>query len=124
MRRIIQNSVITAVAVALLFWLVWLYDTALRDPRFFDGWILFAGMVVQVLFNVRKKLPMLPLGRASLWMQVHIYTGYVMVALFLLHTDMTLPDTAMEWALWSLFVTRRAERHDRRLSVARDPGAP
>ena len=104
MRRIVINSVIAAAVIALFYWLVWLYDTALRDARFFDGWLLFTGMVMQMLFNIRKKLPMLPLGQASIWMQAHIYTGYVMIALFLLHTDLTLPDSAIEWALWSLFV--------------------
>jgi len=104
MRRIVINTVLTAALIALCYWLVWLYDTALRDARFFDGWVLFVGMVAQLLFNIRKKLPMLPLGRASTWMQLHIYTGYFMIAVFLLHTDLTLPDTAIEWALWIFFV--------------------
>lgn len=104
MRRLVFNTVLTAAAIALFFWLVWLYDTALRDPHYFDGWLLLAGMTFQVLFNIRKKLPMLPLGRASAWMQMHIYTGYFLIALFLLHTDFSFPDTAFEWALWAFFV--------------------
>ena len=103
MRYSLQNAVLTATAITVLFWLDRLYDSALRDPRFFDGWILFAGMSVQLLFHFRKKRPMLPLGRASMWLKFHIYVGYFVIASFLLHTDFSWPDSLFEWALWSLF---------------------
>lgn len=104
MRYSFQNVALTAAAIVILFWLDWLYDSALRDPRFFDGWILFSGIIAQLLFHIRKKLPMLPLGRAATWLKSHIYVGYFVVATFLLHTNFSWPDSLFEWALWSLFV--------------------
>ncbi|GBF26703.1 hypothetical protein MnTg02_01744 [bacterium MnTg02] len=104
MRRIIRNSAITAIALVFLYWLIWLYDAGLRDPRFFDGWILFCGMGAQLLFTLRKKLPHLPLGRATAWMQTHIYIGYAVIVVFGFHTGISLPDGLLEWVLWLLFV--------------------
>lgn len=94
----------TVAAILVLYAIGWLYGTTLRDARFLDGWILCTGMVLLVLFNVRKKLPMLPLGRAATWMQFHLYIGYFVVAAFLLHTGFSLPGAPLEWALWALFV--------------------
>lgn len=105
MRRIVRNSVITAIALTLLSWLVWLYETGLRDPRYFDGWVLAACIVLLALFNARKKLPMLPVGRAATWMQLHIYAGWFALGAFVLHTGPSLPEAALEWGLWTVFVT-------------------
>jgi hypothetical protein len=104
MRRIFRNSLMMTITVLVLIGIDWLYGTALRDTRFFDGWVLFAGILFLVLFNARKKLPMLPLGRAAVWLQFHLYVGYFVVAAFLLHTRFTLPGGMLDWALWSLFV--------------------
>ncbi|MDH3740301.1 MAG: hypothetical protein OER56_01775 [Hyphomicrobiales bacterium] len=101
--RIARNGAVAAIVVAGLYGLVWLYDTSLRDPRYFDGWLLFAGMALQILFSLRRKFPRLAVGQVTVWMQVHIYCGYTVVAVFLLHTQLRLPDAGIEWALWSLF---------------------
>lgn len=104
MRPIFRHSAIIAIAVVFLYWLIWLYETALRDPRYFDGWLLCFGMISQLFFHVRKKLANLPLGRATAWMKAHIYVGYVVIALFGFHTSLSLPDGSLEWALWLFFV--------------------
>ncbi len=92
------------IAAGVLYWLDWVFGTSFRDPRFLSGWVLFAGMVVLVLYNIRKKLPMLRLGRAAIWMQLHLYVGYFVVLAFILHTTYSLPETLFEWGLWVLFV--------------------
>lgn len=105
MRRIVRNSLLAAIVLVILYWLVWLYETGFRDPRFFDGWVLAASIIVLALFNVRKKLAMLPLGRAAAWMQIHIYLGWIVVGTFALHTEASMPDAPLEWALWLSFLT-------------------
>ncbi|MEM8743140.1 MAG: hypothetical protein AAGF14_00740 [Pseudomonadota bacterium] len=105
MRQLIRNVAITIVAIAALFWFVGQYETALRDPRFLDGWILAAGMLAQLAYHVRKQLPALTLGRAASWLKLHVYAGYFVVAAFLVHTSFSLPETSFEWVLWILFVT-------------------
>ncbi len=102
--RVFQNSTIALIAAGALFGTVWLYDTALRDPRTFDGWVLLGAIAFQIFFSWRRKFAKLPLGRVTTWMQAHIYCGYFVIAMFALHTQFTLPDTGFEWALWLLFV--------------------
>lgn len=104
MRRILRNVLITALAAALLYGFDWVVDASFRDARYFSGWVLLSAMVFLVLYNVRKKLPMLRLGRAARWMQAHLYVGYFVVAAFALHTEFSMPDTAFEWGLWLAFV--------------------
>ena len=100
---IVRNSVITAIVIAAVYWLIGFYGNALRDPRFLDGWILTAAMLVQLLFHIRKKLPASPLGRAATWLKMHVYLGYVVIAVFLFHTSFSMPETSLEWALWIMF---------------------
>ena len=76
MHRCLANIALTLGALGFFYWLVGLYDAALRDPRLLDGWILAAGMAVQLLFHVRKKFPALTWGRATTWMKAHTYVGY------------------------------------------------
>lgn len=105
MIRILRNSVLTVAAVTAVYWVVWLYDTALRSPRFFDGWILCAAIGVQVLFHLRKSLPALRLGAVANSVQAHLYIGYFSIAVFLFHTDFSLPASVLNWALWLCFVS-------------------
>ena len=82
-----------------------LYADALRQHEFLDGWVLVAGIIVLACFNIRKKLPMLALGKASTWTQIHIYLGYFAVVMFLFHTDFERPVGTLNWALWVMFVS-------------------
>ena len=102
--RFVLNAALTLAAVGLLSGASNLYDASLRDPRFFDGWMLAGVMAIQLLFHLRKKLPQLSLGPAARWLRAHIYVGYFAVGAFALHTDFSLPDTLFESILWALFV--------------------
>ncbi len=79
------------------------FHHALPDYAFLTGWILFGAMVVLALFNARKKLPFLPLGKAETWLQIHIYLGFFTVVLLLIHLNFRLPRGWFETALASLF---------------------
>jgi len=88
----------------LLCWLVWLYGAALRDARYLDGWLLAAGMGGQVYFHARRKFAPMSPSAAKTWRRIHVFTGYVLVALFISHCAYSLPDTGLNWALWLGFV--------------------
>ena len=103
-RRRFRNLAITFVMVLAFGWVSMLYANSLRQHEFLDGWVLAAGMIVLACFNIRKKLPMLALGKASTWTQIHIYLGFFTVFIFLFHTDSELPIGALNWALWVMFV--------------------
>lgn len=80
------------------------YETSLRDVQYFNGWALVGCMTVLFLLTIRKKLVILPFGRVRFWLMLHYYLGFVTVGVFLIHTKFHLPDAALEWLLWTLFV--------------------
>ncbi|WP_181337589.1 hypothetical protein [Hyphomicrobium methylovorum] len=87
-----------------LFWLVWIYGNGLRDPRYFDGWVLAGGMSLQVCFHIAIKTESLSPKSARRWQKFHIFLGYLLIAAFLSHTDFSLPDSGFEWMLWAALV--------------------
>lgn len=89
---------------ASVFFLVWIYGNALRDPRYLDGWILAAGMGLQLGFHIAIKSKSLSPKATARWRKVHIFIGYVLIAAFVTHSDFSLPDTVFEWLLWTGFV--------------------
>jgi len=82
----------------------WLYDLSLRDASFLTGWLLVGGCGFLALYNLRKKLPFLPLLSSAAWLQLHLYVGLLTILAFLLHSSFRLPSGALEIALWCLFV--------------------
>lgn len=81
----------TAAAAAALTLAVRVVRTALLPAAVWTGVLLYALVVALSLFNARKKLPFLPLTRASTWLQIHIYAGWLAVLLFFLHTGLRWP---------------------------------
>ena len=103
-QRRIGYSIGALAAFAVLAWMQTGYAQALRRPEFFDGWLLLGGVLFLTVFNIRKKLSMLPLGNARVWMRIHIYTGYVVFGIFALHAGLTLPKGALDTGLWIVFL--------------------
>lgn len=94
---------ITIVAILIFAGIDYLYGMSLRNPKYLNGWVLIIGMIFLTVLNFRKKLSMLPIGKAETWVQFHIYVGFFTVFAFLTHVKFTLPNGAMEWAMWVLF---------------------
>ena len=103
-RRRLLGSVITLAALAG----VWLWaermHRRLESSSYFTGWLLLASLFFLALFQLRKKLPMPPLGSAATWLQVHIYVGLATVGLFALHTPWRWPNGNLESLLALLYV--------------------
>ena len=102
--RLTAQSLLIAAISGGLFWLVWIYGSALRDPRYLDGWVLAGGMALQLYFHVAAKTGSLSPKSAMRWRKVHVFVGYLLIAVFISHSDFSLPDTGFEWALWTGFV--------------------
>jgi hypothetical protein len=98
-----RGLVIAAISGGLI-WGVWIYGNGLRDPRYLDGWIMAIGMSFQVAFHIAIKTASLSPKSAMRWRKLHIFVGYVLIAAFISHADFSLPDTGLEWALWTGFV--------------------
>lgn len=101
-RRRTANFCWTVGLGGMLTWLTLLYGLSLRDTSFLTGWLLFAGIVFLLAYNLRKKLPFLPLLPSSVWLQAHVHCGWLVALLFLLHTGFRLPTGVLETALWWL----------------------
>ncbi len=93
-------SMVTAILVVLLTIANSLYATMLRDASFPTGWLL-VGLTLSLMgYSLRKKIPVLPLGRASTWFQLHMYGGFLAIWLFVLHVGPRWPNGVFESLLW------------------------
>jgi len=97
-RRWILSLATAVVAIWLgLAWQVgWI---ALRPVNMYSGWLLFALMLGLAFFNARKKLPFLPLLKASTWLQIHVYVGWLSCLVFVMHTGLRFSGGRLEWLL-------------------------
>lgn len=103
-RRRIRSLALTAlVLVGIAFWLRWI-DLNLGRPALASGYLLFGLVLWLALFNLRKKVPTLPLGSASAWLQLHIYTGLVAGGVFGLHLAWRAPSGWFECLLAMSFM--------------------
>jgi hypothetical protein len=99
----VEGLLIAAISAGL-FWLVWIYGNALRDPRYLDGWLLAGGIGLQFFFHIAIKAVRLSPKSILSWRKIHIFVGYLLIAAFISHSDFSLPDTGFEWTLWAAFV--------------------
>lgn len=90
-------------AFALVAWSARRTWLALGDPAIVTGYTLFALMLLLGFFNIRKRLSMIPIGRASLWLAFHIAAGMLAIAIYGLHTGSVWPTGLYEKILALLF---------------------
>ncbi|MGH7060956.1 MAG: hypothetical protein ACREFH_11250 [Stellaceae bacterium] len=102
-QRLYGNFLLALIGVAAVFALEMSRPPLVRHHSL-TGWILTASIVILVLFNARKKLPVLPLLPAAAWTQMHIYVGLFAASVFVLHTGLAFPDGVFNRTLWFFFV--------------------
>lgn len=95
--------ILFAVASLSAFLLDYALRVHLRRAELASGLTLFVVVALLTLFNARKKLPFLPLLRASTWLQIHIYVGLLSCVLFGLHVGWRMPQGIFESILAILF---------------------
>lgn len=101
-RRLINTTYLVVAGIfCVLGWR--LLDVSLRPDAFYSGIALLVLVLCLTLFNARKKLPFLPLIKASYWLQIHIYAGFLSILLYGLHTGFKVPNGRLEVALAVLF---------------------
>jgi hypothetical protein len=102
-RQFFSGMLALMIATVAALWLHRKFGT-LPNYAFLTGWALLAGMFVLTIYNARKKLPFLPLGKSETWLQIHIYLGFFTTLLFLIHLNFRLPHGWFEITLAWLFV--------------------
>lgn len=95
---------VSGIVVVSLAWLLQIYEIALKNSQWLSGWILLGMIVVLVLYNARKKIPFLPMGRNRSWLQLHLYIGLIATFLFLIHLQWRWPEGYIELPLSVLFI--------------------
>jgi hypothetical protein len=77
---------------------VWLglQDVSLQRSAYTSGWLLIGMCFFLAAYNLRKKLPFIPLGASSSWLQFHIYVGLLSIVVFIGHAVYK-PDAGFSW---------------------------
>lgn len=101
-RRTFAITLLILVSVAYV-WLDHALKTSFQPATQISGCLLFGLLIFLTFFNARKRLPFLPLLKASTWMQIHIYVGWFVVLLCCVHAGFRLPSGGLEVTLASLF---------------------
>ncbi len=102
--KVARNVLLTLGAAfgigAIVFW----YESSLRLSQYLTGWILLLILIFLALFNLRKKLPFLPLGTAESWLQWHLYIGWLSMFIFVLHGGNHWPGSPLGWSIFLLYL--------------------
>lgn len=80
------------------------FHTSVRKLPYLSGWALLVVMLILAAYNVRKKLPFIPLGTSRGWLQFHIYAGLLTIVLFLAHISFRVPTGWFEGTLVWLYL--------------------
>lgn len=102
-RRLI-GVLITTAAIGLSLVLVWMIDMRLGHASVFSGSALLACLFGLLLIGVRRRLPILPLGKVSTWTQVHLYVGFFSSAVYWMHVPSIIGDGVFECSLSLVFL--------------------
>lgn len=102
-RRLMGITLVLLGTIGLV-WAWRYYSPILQNLAYFTGWALLAVMLFLTLYNARKKLPFLPLGKSRTWLQLHAYLGYFSGALFLTHISWRPPSGGFEITLAVLYL--------------------
>jgi len=102
-----KNISLVSVFALIVFAAVWFsarkMELVFLDSSIMTGYTLFSVILFVALFNVRKKLSMIPLAKASTWLVFHVAGGFLCLALFWLHTQRLWPQGIFEGFLAASF---------------------
>ncbi len=96
--------IVSVIAFVFLLWHAWKTWAENGEPAIVTGYSLAGLMVFLALFNTRKKLSMIPLGRGAYWTVAHVIFGTLTLGVFFIHTNgVVWPGGAYEQLLAILF---------------------
>jgi hypothetical protein len=103
-RRRSASLVLTLFLACIVVYGAAISSAALDHANEVTGWILFAVCAFLLVFNLRKRMPAIPMVRAHYWLQAHIYLGLFAGIVFFAHSDWRLPTGLLDWVLWLVFI--------------------
>jgi hypothetical protein len=102
--RRIRNASLLLLVLSAIWWWLRAQERSLAPSAFSTGYILLGAILFLALYNVRKKLPSLPLGNSTGWLQLHLYVGIGTAAIFVMHADAGLPTGILDSTLAAFYV--------------------
>ena len=103
-QQLFIGVLLLAAASVVAMYFHWNVLPQMPHAAFLTGWVLLGAMVVLTVYNIRKKLPFLPLGNSETWLQIHIYLGFFTTLLFLIHLKFRMPHGWFDTLLAALFL--------------------
>lgn len=101
-RRCLGSS-LTAVAIAFLALATWVTKQRLGHAAFLTGGTTLACVFLLILIGLRRRVPVLPLLSMTTWVQIHVYTGWFVLAAYWLHVPRLFVSGVFEGGLATLF---------------------
>lgn len=98
-----RNTVFLALACVLMLTALSIIDQSLNIQQYYSGWLMIIIVSLLMLFYVRKRLSVLPIGRSSSWAQWHYYSGLFLLIVFLKHIEFRFPNGMLEISLTIVF---------------------
>jgi hypothetical protein len=80
------------------------YSVSLFHSRYWSGWTMLWAVLFLMAYNIRKKIPFIPLGSSAAWLQLHVYVGWFTVLLFAIHIEFRFPTGLLEKILAGVFL--------------------
>jgi hypothetical protein len=102
--RRFRNASLTLAALVVLWFWVRADERALQSTAVSTGYLLLAAIGFLALYNLRKKLPFLPLGSSAAWLQCHLYVGMGTIGVFAMHVGPNWPRGALNVALATIYL--------------------
>ncbi len=103
-RRRVRNTGLVLMLLGIVWLVVRAQERQLDSSSFTTGYIMLAAMVFLALYNVRKKLPFLPLGSSATWLQWHIYVGLASAGILALHAGISWPRGVLDLSLAGVYL--------------------
>ncbi len=102
--RRIRNTGVLALVLVAVWLVVRVQERNLGSSAFLTGYLLIGTIIFLALYNVRKKLPFLPLGSSATWLTWHLYVGLGTLGLFGMHVGLTLPQGILDGFLAGVYL--------------------
>ena len=125
--RRIKDSAAIIVAMGVGAWWVASLESSLARTPLATGYLLFGSVLFLAAYQLRKRLPGLPLGSSRSWLRAHLIVAVLTAPLFYWHTAGRWPNGILEGVLaavyaatflsgvWGLYLSRTIPRQLARL---------
>ena len=104
LKRRARNLTLTMLSAILAYFIFDIVELSLAVQQYYSGWLMIILISVLFAYFAKKRLSILPLGSNSNWVQWHYYFGLFLLATFLIHTELSIPQGYVDLAMATAFM--------------------